>query len=85
MRGQSVSIAKVVPTAAAKKLGSLALGVEKGHPRRPVKLLDLSEPALIHGEEGDDASLYGLRVNQRTSVAVAGVQVQLITTRATAT
>ncbi|KAL5188629.1 hypothetical protein HKD37_05G014038 [Glycine soja] len=64
----------MVPTAAAKELGSLAFGVEKGYPRRPVKLLDLSEPALIHREEGDDASLYGLRVNQRTSVAVAGVQ-----------
>lgn len=61
MGGQSVGIAKVGGTVAAKELGSLvALGVEKGYPKRPGKLVDLSEPALIHREEGDDASLYGL-------------------------
>lgn len=79
-----MSIAKVVAAPTAEELGSpaleqtplAALGAEKGYPR-PGKLLDLSEPALIQREEGDDTFLYGLSISgiNEGGVAVAGIQV----------
>lgn len=83
-RRQRASVAYMASTLATKKLGS-SLGIEEI--RNPSKLLEHGESALVDGEEGDNTSLNRFlvtRVVDCGGVAIAGVQVQLITTRSAA-